>query len=39
MADQATALMLAEASTQDDESPMAVEEGDVTAGGSTGHVG
>ena len=37
-ADQATALMLAEAATQDHGSAMAVEEGDVTAGGSTGHI-
>ena len=35
MADQATALKLAEAATQDDGSAMAVKEGSVTAGGST----
>ena len=39
MADHATALMLAEAATQDDGSAMAVEEGDVTVSGSTGHIG
>ena len=35
MADQATALMMAEAATQDDGSAVAVEEGDVTASGCT----
>ena len=40
MADQATALTLAElAVSQDDWSAMAVEEGRVAAGGSTSHVG
>ena len=31
--------MLAEAATQDDRSAVAVEEGDVAAGGSTGRIG
>ena len=39
MADQATALMLAEAATEDDGSGMAVEEEDDAAGGSAGHIG
>ena len=40
MADQATALMLAElAVTQDDGSAVAVEEGRIAAGGSTSHIG
>ena len=38
MADQAQAPMLAEAATQDDGLAMAAEEGEVTAGGSTGHI-
>ena len=38
MADQAKALMLAEAATQDDGSAMAVEEGEVSAGWSTRHI-
>ena len=39
MAEQAEALMLAEAVTQVDESAMALEEGRVASGGSTSHIG
>ena len=38
MAEQAQALMLAEAVTQVDGSAVAVEEREVTASGSTGHI-
>ena len=38
MADQAIALMLAEAATHHDESAMAVEDGDGIAGAPMGHI-
>ena len=38
MAEQAKALMLAEAVTQVDESAMTLEEGTAAASGSTGHI-